>query len=85
QKLSGTVIEVDDATGGGSCPEISLRGFAVALKHRLGAAHIQKLLRNLDIPILCGVRDDEIILHVRTLQDGEDDLIIASMEKILNA
>ncbi|MBQ9419043.1 MAG: L-seryl-tRNA(Sec) selenium transferase [Synergistaceae bacterium] len=85
QKLSGVVIEVDDAVGGGSCPEIALRGWGVALKHSAGAAYVQRVLRNLDIPILCGARDDEVVLHVRTLQAGEEDLIIASMEKVLNA
>jgi L-seryl-tRNA(Ser) seleniumtransferase len=79
------VIEVEDATGGGSCPEIELNGFGVSIKHKYGVAHIQKILRNLDIPILCGAREDEIIFHVRTLQDGDEDFIISSLERILNA
>jgi len=79
------VIEVEDATGGGSCPEIELKGWGVSIKHKLGAAYIQKLLRNSDIPVLCGAREDEIILHVRTLQDGDEDLIISSLERIINA
>ena len=88
-KLSGLkadirVMDVEDTTGGGSCPEIELKGFGVAIKHKSGAAYIQKVLRNNDVPILCGARDDEIILHVRTLQQDDEPIIIAAFEKICN-
>lgn len=79
------IIELEDTTGGGSCPEIELKGFGVAIKHKSGAAYIQKILRNNDVPILCGARDDEIVLHVRTLQDGDEEIIITALERILNA
>ena len=79
------VVEIEDATGGGSCPEIKLKGYGISIKNKLGAAYIQKVLRNSEIPILCGVREDEIILHVRTFQDGDEDLIISTLERILNA
>lgn len=79
------IIELDDTTGGGSCPEIELKGYGVSIKHKYGAAHIQKILRNNDVPILCGARDDEIILHVRTLKDNDDEIIISALERILNA
>ena len=88
QKIKAEVklIEVEDATGGGSCPEIKLNGFGVAIRHKnFGAGYIQKVLRNFDTAILCGAREDEIILHVRTLQDGDEDLIISALEKVLNA
>ncbi len=79
------VVEVVDASGGGSCPEIALKGWGVAVRHKtLGAGHIQRLLRNLDVPILCGARDDEIVIHVRTLQDGDAEKVIASLEGIFN-
>ena len=78
------VVEIEDAAGGGSCPEIKLSGYGVAIKHKnFSAGYIQKLLRGLEIPILCGARDDEIILHVRTLQEGDDEIIINSLEGVL--
>ncbi|MDY6399361.1 MAG: L-seryl-tRNA(Sec) selenium transferase [Synergistales bacterium] len=79
------IIELYDTTGGGSCPEIELKGYGVSIKHKYGAAHIQKILRNNDVPILCGARDDEIILHVRTIKDNDDEIIISALERILNA
>lgn len=78
------VVETIDATGGGSCPEIELSGFGVAVKSEFGAGHVQRLLRNLDVPVLCGARDDEIVIHVRTLQDGEIDAVCAAMRSVLN-
>ena len=91
EKLSQTLnaevrcIEVEDATGGGSCPEIKLKGWGVSVKHKvMGAGHIQKMLRYLDVPVLCGARDDEIVIHVRTLQPSEDELVIKALEGVLN-
>jgi L-seryl-tRNA(Ser) seleniumtransferase len=79
------VIEVEDATGGGSCPEIKLSGWGVSVKHKtFGAGHIQRLLRSLDVPVLCGAKDDKIVIHVRTLQDGEAERVIDVLEGVLN-
>lgn len=79
------VVEVSDAAGGGSCPEIALKGWGAAIRHKsFGAGHIQRLMRNLDVPILCGARDDEIVIHVRTLQEGEAERVIDSLEGIFN-
>ena len=79
------VVEVQDASGGGSCPEIALKGWGVAIRHKtLGAGQIQKLLREVETPILCGARDDEIVIHVRTLQEGEENIVIASLGDVLN-
>ena len=80
------VCEVEDAAGGGSCPEIKLSGWGVAVRHKtFGAGYIQKLLRELDTPVLTGAREDEIILHVRTLQEGDEEIIIHELEGVLNA
>lgn len=91
EKLSRTInaevrcVEVEDATGGGSCPEIKLSGWGVSVKHKvIPTGHIQKMLRYLDVPVLCGARDDEIVIHVRTLQDGEDEIIADALKGVLN-
>ncbi len=80
------VIEVEDAAGGGSCPEIKLKGWGVSLKHKSeGAGHVQKFLRGLDVPVLCGARDDEIVIHVRTILDDEYETLISAIEGAMNA
>lgn len=78
-------IEVEDASGGGSCPEIKLKGWGISVKHNaMGAGHIQKLLRTLDVPVLCGAKDDEIVIHVRTLQEGEEEILIDALTGVIN-
>lgn len=80
------VLEVEDAAGGGSCPEIKLKGWGVSLKHKIaGAGHVQKFLRGLEVPVLCGARDDEIVIHVRTLLEGDDDVLVSALEGAMNA
>ena len=80
------VLEVNDATGGGSCPEIPLKGWGVSVKHEtLGAGQIQRALRGCDVPVLCGAKDDELVLHVRTLQDGEAEILAEALGGVLNA
>ena len=80
------VIEVEDAAGGGSCPEIKLKGWGVSLKHKVAnAGHVQKLLRSLEVPVLCGARDDEIVIHVRTILDDEYETLISALEGVMNA
>ena len=80
------VLKTEDATGGGSCPEIKLEGYGVSIKHKnFGAGYIQKLLRSLEVPVLCGAKDDEIVLHVRTLQNGDEEILIKALEEIFNA
>ena len=79
------VLEVNDATGGGSCPEIPLKGWGVSVKHEtLGAGQIQRALRGLDVPVLCGAKDDELVLHVRTLQEGEAEILAEALGGVLN-
>lgn len=84
-KAEVKAIKVDDAVGGGSCPEMTLEGWGVSVKHSMGAGQIQNLLRKSKIPVLCGAHEDEIIIHLRTLQDGEDEIIIEALAGVLNA
>ena len=81
-----SVSQVEDAAGGGSCPEIKLTGWGVVIKHKnFGAGYIQKILRGLEVPILTGARENELVLHVRTLQTGEEQIIINELAGVLNA
>ena len=42
-------------------------------------------MRGLDVPVLCGARDNEIVIHVRTLQNGEEEILINALEGVFNA
>ncbi len=81
-----TVSQVQDAAGGGSCPEIKLTGWGVVISHKnFGAGYLQKILRGLEVPILTGARENELVLHVRTLQDNDEHVIISELAGVLNA
>jgi len=69
-----SAVPVLDAVGGGSCPAIPLAGWGVAVTaHPLGGAGtLQALLRSREFPIICGARDDTLIIHVRTIRPGDE-------------
>ena len=85
EKINAEVIKTQDAVGGGSYPEIAIEGWGVLVHSQLSASYIQKALRNYEVPILCGAHDDEIIFHVRTLLNRDEDFIVAALKEILNA
>ena len=85
-KADVNLIEVSDAVGGGSCPEIDLDGWGISIGHKnLSASYVQKLLRSLDVPVICGACEDRIVIHVRTLQDNDFDILVKSLEGVYNA
>ena len=73
-----TVVRVDDAVGGGSCPEQPLCGWGVAVSgHPLGSAgHLSATLRARSVPILCASRDEALVLHVRTVSAEDEREIV---------
>lgn len=77
------VIQTEDAAGGGSCPEKILKGFGVRVVVK-NSARLQKKLRHSEIPIICNVHDDALIFHVRTLRNGEDEIITEELRKIFS-
>ncbi|MDR1733212.1 MAG: L-seryl-tRNA(Sec) selenium transferase [Synergistaceae bacterium] len=84
-----SVLEVEDAVGGGSYPALPLKGWGVSVTdHPLGGAgRLQTILRSRDLPVLCGARrslgvDDALVLHLRTLRPGDDKELIRAFEEL---
>lgn len=65
--------------GGGSVPGFELPGWVVAVRARAGAERVAAGLRNAPVPVLARVRDDLVLIDVRTLLDGDD----AALEEAL--
>ncbi|MCR5346539.1 MAG: L-seryl-tRNA(Sec) selenium transferase [Fretibacterium sp.] len=78
------VVPVEDAVGGGSYPERPLSGWGVAVSGHPagGAGHLQALLREQDLPALCGAREDALILHVRTLREGDAEALADALSRL---
>jgi len=82
QKFS--VVQVSDAVGGGSLPAVPLPGWGVAVtKHPLGGAgRLQTLLRAREIPVICGARDDALVIHVRTIRPADEAEVVRAFGEL---
>ncbi|HXX93008.1 MAG TPA: L-seryl-tRNA(Sec) selenium transferase [Planctomycetota bacterium] len=85
--LPGLSLEVrDDASefGGGSVPTQEIPTKVVALRHAsLSLEEIASRLRQGRPPVFARVQRERLLLDVRTLQEGEDDEIAASLGRLL--
>ena len=77
-------IEEDKAeVGGGSYPASYLESVAVKLTHRkLHAKEIERRLLEVEIPIITRIKDNSIILDMRTLRTREFDIVKAALEEV---
>lgn len=77
---------VDDAVGGGAYPERPLPGWAVAvhpLKENVSAGVLQERLRAAQVPVVAGARNNELLIHLRTLQTADEDVLVSSLSEAL--
>ena len=77
-------IEEDKAeVGGGSYPASYLESVTVKLTHRkLHATEIERRLLEVEIPIITRIKDNSIILDMRTLRTREFDIVKAALEEV---
>ena len=78
------VVEVEDAVGGGAFPETPLKGYGISINnHPLGSAGtLQAILRRGAIPVIIGASDDSAVIHVRTLREGDDKLLLKAFSSL---
>ncbi|MDR1986205.1 MAG: L-seryl-tRNA(Sec) selenium transferase [Treponema sp.] len=81
-----SVVETCDAVGGGAYPTDKLPGYGVAVRAASGSAEGLALgLRTAPIPVIPGLRDGCVILHVRALLPGDEQSIAAAFTAALSA
>jgi L-seryl-tRNA(Ser) seleniumtransferase len=80
-----SVIETADAVGGGAFPATDVPGYGVmvCLPDHISDGLAMKILRGRDVPVIPSARDGSLIFHVRTLLDGDDMVISASLGELL--
>ncbi len=77
-------VEPDQSyAGGGSLPEHALESWVVRVEAPVGAERLAARLRSGHPPVLARVRDDRLILDVRTLLEGEEDRLVHAMFEAL--
>jgi L-seryl-tRNA(Ser) seleniumtransferase len=80
-----SVLAVEDAVGGGSCPALPLSGWGVSVEVRsnlYGTGRLQRILRARELPILCGAREDALVIHVRTLRPQDEKEIALAFSEL---
>ena len=84
--LSLEVIDDSSEFGGGAVPTQQIPTKVVALRHAtMSLETLSARLRAGSPSIFCRVQRDRALLDVRTLQEGEDDEIAASLRVICGA
>lgn len=77
------IVDDLDEVGGGSMPGVILKGKAVALhSDKVSANVIQEKLRKSEVPVICHIRKDKVLLNVRTLQKKDFNIIVNALRKI---
>jgi L-seryl-tRNA(Ser) seleniumtransferase len=92
-KVAGSVFDIYteadvSRVGGGSLPLAELNTTVVAVRfagsfsdlHTIN--EIEAALRGLKIPIIVRIKDNAVLLDVRTVQDGEEDIIVSSFKEL---
>jgi L-seryl-tRNA(Ser) seleniumtransferase len=78
------IVETSDAIGGGAYPTDVLPGYGVAIRSAsLSADKLVAGLRTAHTPVLSGIHDGSVILHVRTLLPGDERVIAASFTEAI--
>lgn len=78
------VVDVFDEAGGGSLPDLQLKGKAISLTvEGLSANQLQELLRKESTPIICRIVKDKVLLNVRTISKEEFPLITQALMNIM--
>ena len=71
-----TIAEDKAEVGGGSYPASYLESIVIKLEHpRLSATELERRLLEVEIPIITRIKDNELILDMRTLRTREFDLV----------
>jgi L-seryl-tRNA(Ser) seleniumtransferase len=82
-RLELRVKEDESETGGGSLPGVLLKTYVLAVRSRaLGADRLSLLLRRNDPPVIARIAGEEVLLDMRTLLPGEDELVAAALARL---
>ncbi len=77
-------VEPDQSyAGGGSLPDHALESWVVRIEGPAGAQRLAQRLRAGAPPVLARVRDDRLVLDVRTLLDGDEDGLVRALVEAL--
>ena len=78
-----SVVDALDETGGGSLPNVTLPGAAVAIiPDNISLNTLEHKLRLNKVPIIIRIQGDMALISLRTLLPGDEDIIINALKSI---
>lgn len=80
-KYEVCIEDCDDQVGGGSAPGTFLKGYMVSITG-LNVEEAEKKLRSSRIPVLCRIAHNSLCFSVRTILDGQEDLIAEAIKSL---
>jgi len=90
-ELSGTiqsitVVETEDMVGGGAYPTYKIPGYGIQIAFQEKQLEtVARQLREMSPALLTRKQEDKMLISVRTLLEGDDDVLLAIMGKVLLA
>jgi L-seryl-tRNA(Ser) seleniumtransferase len=75
--LAADVIDGVSTIGGGSAPGSALKTRLLALTHRgANARELEERLRSSNPPVIARIQDDRVVLDLRTVDPGQDSVLV---------
>ncbi|MCP3740949.1 L-seryl-tRNA(Sec) selenium transferase [Rossellomorea sp. BNER] len=82
--FTGLIRKSFSQVGGGTMPEVELETYVISLNHSdLSANEIEVGLRNNNPVIVTRIHQKEVVIDLRTVDEGEQDLIIDALKTIM--
>lgn len=85
ETMEVTLINGFSQVGGGAMPLEELPTYLISLdSKRFSAKKLEEEFRRCDIPIICRISDNRVLLDVRTLKEEEFEIIVNAVKEIEN-
>ncbi|MDD9303736.1 MAG: L-seryl-tRNA(Sec) selenium transferase [Desulfobacter sp.] len=77
--------DMESRPGGGSFPELKLPTRCVTVRPKaMSVSALEKALRASNPPVMGRIEDNKFIIDPRTLQEGQDELLLLTLNSLLN-
>ncbi|MDD6435159.1 MAG: L-seryl-tRNA(Sec) selenium transferase [Clostridiales bacterium] len=84
EELAFSVTEVEDKIGGGAAPDAVLSGYGVVVtSDKTPIMTLEKELRLSSVPIITRIRENALVISVRTLLKGDEEAILCAFKERL--
>ena len=82
--LTVRVTEDESAVGGGTMPATSIATYALAVSTpALSPDRLCHLLRKNEPPVIARIKNNEVLLDMRTLLEGEEEIVLEALKNII--